>query len=96
LSPWVKPFHIFKPNVNPSYGWEGVLWKSTRKRSRQEPTVKDFCSANITLKKGLTGAKPPAFNAWILDLLAVQGSDTVDDLFPGTASMAAAVEIRKG
>lgn len=91
LSPWVKPFHVFKPNVNPSYGWEGVLWKQSRKRARMEPTVKDFHIENITLRKGLVGAKPPGFNRWILQLLAVQPEDVVVDLFPGTGSMRNAV-----
>lgn len=88
---WVKPFHIFKPNVNPSYGWEPILFVGGRKRTRQEPTVKDFHVENITLKKGLTGAKPPGFNAWILQLLGFQPGDTFTDLFPGTGGMAVAL-----
>ena len=43
--------------------------------------------APITLKKGLTGAKPESFCAWVLDLLNVQIGDSVDDLFPGTGVM---------
>lgn len=91
LAAWVKPFHSFKPNVNPSFGWEPVLVKSPRKRDRYEPTVKDFHSENITLKKGLTGAKPPGFNKWIIALLGVRpGIDVLHDLFPGTGGMEAA------
>jgi hypothetical protein len=91
LSPWLKPFHSFKPNVNPSHGWEGVIWKATRKRDRYEPTVKDFYVGNITLKKGLTGAKPYDFNRWILELLGCRPTDQVDDLFPGTGGMGVAI-----
>lgn len=91
LSPWVKPFHSFKPNVNPSHGWEGVIWKASRKRGRYEPTVRDFYIGNITLKKGLTGAKPPGFNLWVLSLLGFRAEDQLDDLFPGTGSMGRAV-----
>src|SRR5213594_889325 len=58
IAAWVKPFAIFKPNVNPAYAWEPVLFRGGRKRTRQEPTVRDWVSANITLKKGLVGAKP--------------------------------------
>jgi hypothetical protein len=85
IAAWVKPFHIFKPNVNPSYGWEPIVWMGGRqKRSRSEATVKDFVSANITLKKGLVGAKPPAFCEWLFSLLGLQADDELVDLFPGT------------
>lgn len=40
----------------------------------------------ITLRRGLTGAKPERFCRWVLDLLGVDG-DTVEDLFPGTGVM---------
>lgn len=41
----------------------------------------------ITLRKGLTGAKPEAFCHWVLDLLGFQPGDLVDDLYPGTNVM---------
>lgn len=44
----------------------------------------DVISHEITLKKGLVGAKPEAFCNWVLDWLNVQEGDVVDDLFPGT------------
>lgn len=89
---WVKPFASFKPGVNPGYCWEPVLFVSARKRDRSEPTVRDFHSANITLKKGLSGAKPPSFCAWILDLIGWQPGDVLDDLFPGTGIMGRVVQ----
>lgn len=94
IGAWVKPFCSFKPNVNPAYAWEPVLFVSSRKRARTEPTVRDWVSVNITLKKGLCGAKPPAFCSWILDIIGWQPGDVVDDMFPGTNSMAAAIESR--
>lgn len=85
VSPWTKPFAVFKPNVNPAYAWEPVIWRGGRKkRGREEPTVRDWCSVNITLKKGLTGAKPEGFVLWLFDLMGLQGHDTVTDIFPGT------------
>lgn len=88
IAPWWKPFAIFKPNVNPGYCWEPVLFYGGRKhRARSEATVRDFLSANITLKKGLTGVKPPQFNQWILDLLGYQQGDELVDLFPGKGGM---------
>ena len=41
----------------------------------------------ITLKRGLTGAKPEAFCRWVLDLLGYANGDEIDDLFPGTSVM---------
>lgn len=88
VAAWVKPFAAFKPNVNPAYAWEPVIWRGgRRKRGREEPTVRDWVSAKITLEKGLTGAKPEAFAWWLFDLLGLQPRDTFIDLYPGTASV---------
>lgn len=61
----------------------------------QQTTPKDFFEHHepsailspITLRKGLTGAKPEAVCRWILDLLNVQFGDEIVDLFPGTGIM---------
>src|SRR5262245_33600819 len=85
ISPWVKPFAVFKPHVNPAYVWEPVIWRGGRmRRSRDEPTVRDWVSAEITLQKGLTGAKPEAFCWWLFELLGLSSGDELIDLFPGT------------
>ena len=85
VSPWVKPFAVFKPNVNPGFAWEPVIWRGGRKkRSREEPTVRDWISAEITLERGLVGAKPEKFVWQLFDLLGLQSNDTVIDIFPGT------------
>lgn len=89
IGAWVKPFASFKPNVNPAYAWEPVLFWGGRKRGRYEPTARDWHSESITLKRGLTGAKPKGFGQWIAEILGVTESDTIDDLFPGTGSVAA-------
>lgn len=81
---WVKPFCIFKPGVNPAYAWEPVLVHGNRPRSRDVPTVRDWVSVNITLKKGLVGAKPRAFCLWLFDVLGLKPDDTLDDLYLGT------------
>ena len=82
---WVKPFAVFKPNVNPGYTWEPLLVYGARtKRSRSEATVRDWVSAGITLKTGLVGAKPRAFCNWLFDALGLLPDDTIDDLYPGT------------
>lgn len=90
VSAWVKPFAIFKPNVNPAYAWEPVIWRGGRKRTREQDTARDWVSANITLKRGLTGAKPRDFCRWIFEILNIQPGDQFDDLFPGTGAVVAA------
>lgn len=89
VSPWVKPFASYKPNVNPGFVWEPVIWRGGRRYTRDDPTVRDFHVENITLKKGLPGAKPPRFASWILALLGADFSqgDAIDDIFPGTHGM---------
>ena len=90
---WFKPFAIYKPNVNPGYTWEPVIFvPGPRKRARTEPTTRDWVEAedvdcvraNITLKKGLAGAKPEPFCRWLPDLLGMTPTDAFDDLYPGT------------
>jgi hypothetical protein len=102
IGAWVKPFHILKKGVRPSYGWEPVLFDGGRNKNHPPPpkggkatTPRDWVSANITLRKGLTGAKPSEFCQWILDILGWQPGDVLDDLFPGTGSMQLAVTSRE-
>ena len=84
---WVKPFCAFKVNVNPAYAWEPVIFKGGRKRGRDRTTIRDFVSAEITLKRGLPGAKPASFAWWIFDLLGMEPDDDFVDVFPGSGAM---------
>lgn len=86
---WVKPFCAFKASVNPAYAWEPVIVRGGRKRTRQQPTVRDWVSESITLRKGLCGAKPKEFCYWMFDVLNVHDGDTLADLFPGTGIVTA-------
>lgn len=88
---WVKPFHAYKKGVRPAYAWEPVIYRGGRNKNHPPPvkggkatTPKDFHVANITLKKGLTGAKPESVCRWLFDLLGARPGDTLDDLYPGT------------
>lgn len=94
VAAWVKPFHAYKRGVRPAYAWEPIIYRGGRNKNAAIPpkggkavTPKDFIAENITLKKGLTGAKPERVCDWILALLNVQPGDDVDDLFPGTGVM---------
>jgi hypothetical protein len=91
---WVKPFAVFKVNVGVAYAWEPVILMGGRRRTREQRTVRDWFSCEITLRKGLVGAKPPPVVHWILDLLNVQRGDEVDDLFPGTGVVGRCVAAR--
>ena len=93
---WIKPFAIFKPNVNPAYAWEPVIVRGGRKRGRDIETARDWVSENVTLRRGLTGVKPARVLSWLLDVLNVQPDDEIVDLFPGTSTLKAAIESRFG
>lgn len=90
IGSWVKPFCSFKPGVPVAYAWEPVLWRGGRRRSRNEPTVRDWVAASITLKRGLTGTKPRLVCRWIFDLLGADAGDELDDLFPGSGAVGSA------
>ena len=75
-----------------SYSWEPVIWRGGRKRHEAgDPVTRDSLTANATQQLGLVGAKPIAFNRWVLDLLGYQDGDELVDLFPGTGGMDATV-----
>lgn len=95
---WAKSFCAFKRGVRPAYAWEPVIfWRGRNpsaghshappEKGGKQNTPKDFIVVPITLRKGLTGAKPATVCSWILDLLNYQTGDACDDLFPGTGSM---------
>jgi hypothetical protein len=90
IASWVKPFASFKPNVNPAYAWEPVLYSVARKHERTDSTVRDWVSANITLQRGLSGAKPEAFCYWLFALLNIKPGDEFVDMYPGTNGVSVA------
>lgn len=92
IGAWTKPFASFKPGVNPGYCWEPVVFRGGRKIGRERPTVRDFHAANITLKKGFTGAKPVTFCFWIFEFLGMEPTDELADLFPGSGAVSRAWE----
>lgn len=85
LMAWVKPFAAFKRNVSVAYAWEPVLVKACRKPVVAGRVVmRDWVSQSITMKKGLTGAKPPPVVRWAFEMVGAQPTDTLRDLYPGT------------
>lgn len=89
---WVKPFASFKPGVGVAYAWEPIVVRGGRKRERTQRTVRDWCAANITLKKGFAGAKPASLIWWILDVLNAKPSDEIHDVFHGSGAVTAAID----
>lgn len=95
VAAWVKPFAAFKRNVRIAYTWEPVLFKPGRDSSKLgAPVGRDHLAAPITMRKGLTGAKPELFCAWVLDLVGWVPGDELVDLFPGTGVMGRVVDER--
>lgn len=92
IGAWVKPFGVFKVNVNPAYVWEPVLFHGGRRRSRKANTVRDWVSSPVTLQRGVPGAKPEAFCFWLFDLLGLRTGDDLVDLFPGSGAVTRAWE----
>lgn len=94
---WVKPFHAYKRGIRPAYAWEPVVYRGGRNLGHRPPpkggkatTPKDWVAANITLKRGLTGAKPERFCSWVFDVLGLRPGDEFVDLFPGTGAVSEA------
>lgn len=92
---WVKPFAIFKPGVNPAYAWEPVILSPCRSRGREVATLRDWCSVNITLKRGTHGAKPDAFCFWLFEVCGLDPDDEFEDTFPGSGAVTRAWEVWK-
>ena len=88
IASWVKPFAAYKANVRIAYTWEPVLFVPGRDSSKDgAPVGRDHLSEPITMKKGLTGAKPEKFCRWVLQLLGYLDGDEFTDIFPGTGVM---------
>lgn len=88
---WVKPFAAFKRNVSVAYAWEPVLVKPVRKPVVTKRLVmRDWIAESITLRRGLTGAKPRAVCRWAFEMAGLEPGDHLVDLFPGTGAVTAA------
>jgi hypothetical protein len=85
---WVKGFAAFKRNVPVAYAFEPVIIKPARKPVVSKRMVmRDWIQESITLKRGLTGAKPEAVCHWAFELLGARPDDELHDLFPGTGAV---------
>lgn len=94
---WVKGFAAFKRNVPVGYAWEPVIIKPARKPVVSKRLVmRDWIQESITLKRGLTGAKPEKVCHWAFELVGACPGDELHDLFPGTGAVAKAWKTWEG
>lgn len=85
---WTKGFAAFKRNVSVAYAWEPVIVKAARKPVvAGRITMRDWVQESITLKRGLTGAKPEKVCEWAFEMLGARPDDELVDLFPGTGAV---------
>lgn len=90
---WVKPFAAFKRNVPVAYAWEPVIIRACRKPVVSGRIVmRDWVSESITMKKGLTGAKPHRVCKWAFEVVGAVPGDDLVDLYPGTGAVTKAWE----
>lgn len=94
ITVWVKP-NAMPTNSRPIRSWEPVLLHvpQGRRRANGRPPTRDYL---VAARSGsFAGEKPPAWTRWVLDMLGYDPeTDTVDDLFHGSGSVAA--EIAQG
>lgn len=75
--------------------WEPVLYRSGRRlrgRFYEAPITNALVAPAQQTVARFLGAKPVAFSFWVLGLLGVEEGDTVDDLYPGSGAVGAAIE----
>lgn len=95
IAAWTKPFAAFKRNVRIAYTWEPIIFQPGRDSSADgAPVGRDHIAESITMRKGLTGAKPRLVCDRILDLIGWIPGDELDDLYPGTGVMGSVIKAR--
>lgn len=94
---WVKGFAAFKKNVSVAYAWEPVFVKPARKPVVSKRVVmRDWIECPITMRRGLTGAKPEKVCHWAFEMLGARPEDELSDLFPGTGAVTHAWQSWRG
>ena len=94
---WVKGFAAFKRNVPVAYAWEPVIVKAARKPVVSKRLVmRDWIECPVTMKRGLTGAKPEAVCHWAFEMVGARPDDDLHDLFPGTGAVSQAWKTWQG
>lgn len=92
LLSWVKPASM-PTGSRITQSWEAVIVKVPKER-KGRGTGKQMVDYLICRapRKGFAGSKPIEWTNWVMDAMGVMDGDTVDDLFNGSGSVAAAIE----
>ncbi len=95
---WVKPFAAFKRNVPVGYAHEYAYVKAARKPvvSKRIVPLRDYLAEGITMKRGLTGAKPEAVCHWLFEVVGARPDDELSDLYPGSGAVTRAWKTWQG
>ena len=93
VAAWVKSYVCMRPNVNPFYAWEPVIFTKRNLGKTREP-IRDWIE-HQPHPGWVLGRKPPAFCYWVLNLLGYQPGDTLDDIYPGSGIMGRVVASRE-
>jgi len=97
---WAKPFAAFKRNVKVAWTWEPVLVKAlrpaepkrmegivSRDHIEEEESAEEAILESITMKRGLTGAKPERVCHWVFEMAGLHPEDEFSDLYPGSGAV---------
>jgi len=94
---WVKSFAAYKRNVSVAYASEPVFIKAARKPVvSKRQVMRDWIAEPITLRRGLTGAKPEKVCHWAFELVGARPEDDLADLYPGTGAVTEAWRTWRG
>ena len=92
IGAWCKSFASFKLHVTHAYAWEPVLFRFSRKRTKEQGTWRDFIVEPITMQRGFRGAKPEKVCFWIFEGLNILPGDEFHDMYPGSGAVTRAYE----
>ncbi len=81
---WVKPFCSWKPGARVQYAWEPVI---VRKVRPPRHSIRDWLDESMSMKRGVTGAKPRAVCWWLFEAVGATPDDILDDMFPGSGAV---------
>lgn len=94
---WVKPFAAFKRNVPVAFTYEPVIIKACRKPTVSHRVVmRDYIECPITMRRGLTGAKPAKVCFWAFEVVGAIPSDEMSDMYPGSGAVTRAWDAWRG
>lgn len=89
----------YRPNSEPPgnrgrwhWSWEPVIVLGGRQKYGDAVAVRDvLVCPGMGSAATIPGQKPAAFSQWMKNLLGARSDDTIDDLFPGSGAVAAAL-----